>query len=264
MTITAEEIIRKIRETPSLLEELVESILRYPKLVEKILRHPKAAKIIEEIQRRREATLLEEIRKLRQDFNRMLEGQERLLERQDRLSEEFQHLLKRQDQLQENFNELLMEVRELREGQERLWRSHEELREGQERLWRALIDGFNSMRRFAGVSFEEFVRDWISRELRRRGVMPKDASLTSVDLDGEEVDLFFEEPLIVGEVTSFAETDGEVDKLLRKAAKAERKYRKKPKLLYLVILTVSRSAAGEIKRKAKEQGIELIMGKEVD
>ena len=144
----------------------------------------------------------------------------------------------------------------------RLWGVYRELRTEVERLRSDILVGFDSVRRFAGLTFEEFVREMLSGRLQLMGVLPKDAKLKRAIIDGEEINLFYEDPLIVGEVTSYTDSVDEVDKLVRKARIAERKYKRKASL-YLIILSAPKSVAKEIKRRAVEENVELIIGKEV-
>jgi len=96
------------------------------------------------------------------------------------------------------------------------------------RLEGSMLVGFDSLRKFAGVTFEEFARDMLSGFLVREGVLPAGGRLERVVLDGEEVSLFYEKPLVVGGVTPHAESSDEVDKLLRKAQVAKEKYGEEP------------------------------------
>jgi len=127
----------------------------------------------------------------------------------------------------------------------------------------AMMSGFGELSRFAGLTFEEFVRRFLTERLRRSGEIPEDAELRRGLVDDEEVNLFLENPLIVGEVTGYAESVDDMLKLLRKAELAKAKYSREPRKI-LVILTAKRDAAREVRRIAEEKGVELVIGKTVD
>jgi len=137
------------------------------------------------------------------------------------------------------------------------------LEERMSSLESAMMSGFGELSRFAGLTFEEFVRRFLTERLRRSGEIPKDAELRRGLVDGGEVDLFLENPLIVGEVTGYAESVDDMLKLLRKAELAKVKYSREPRKI-LVILTAKRDVAREVRRIAEEKGVELVVGKTVD
>ncbi|MEM1715966.1 MAG: hypothetical protein QXP94_07480, partial [Thermofilaceae archaeon] len=130
-------------------------------------------------------------------------------------------------------------------------------------LHSALLAGLGEVSKFAGLTFEELVRKLLTAQLRGTGTIPPDAELRAASIDGEQVDIFLEDPLVVGEVTSYAETAEEASKLLRKAEAARRKFGREP-LKFLVILTARREAARELERIARENNIELTIGKIVE
>ncbi|MGB9729116.1 MAG: hypothetical protein ACP5GU_04190 [Thermoprotei archaeon] len=90
------------------------------------------------------------------------------------------------------------------------------LERGVDGLRNAMITGFGELGKFAGATFESFVRRFLSRYLRSIGVLPKDGRLMKVTIDNEEVNIFSENSLIVGEITAYAESVDEINKLLRK------------------------------------------------
>jgi len=170
----------------------------------------------------------EEITKLREDFNRMLRVIARIQKEQRRIREGQARLVKRVDSLES-----------------------------------AMISGFGEVSKFAGLTFEEFVRKFLSAGLRRAGEIPEGAELVRGFIDGEEIDLFLEDPLIVGEATSYADSADEIMKILRKAEAAKLKYSREPRKI-LVILTAKSDAAREMMKIAEEKGVELIIGKIMD
>jgi len=79
-------------------------------------------------------------------------------------------------------------------------------------------------------------------------------------VEGEEINLFLKDPLIVGEVTSYIETVNEVEKLIRKADIVKKRYGRKPRKI-LVALTVRSGILRDIRRMCMEKDIELMVGK---
>ena len=129
--------------------------------------------------------------------------------------------------------------------------THGRLERTVESLRDSMIHGFGELSKFAGLTFEEFTRRFLSQYLRSMNIIPKDAELHKTVIDGEEINMFFEDPLIVGEVTSYAESSLEVDKLIRKVEIVRSRYGKEP-LKYLLVLTAKKDVAGEMKKKAIE------------
>ena len=193
--------------------------------------------------------LFEELRKIWKEINKLWEGQNKLWENQNKLWEE---------------------VRSLREGQNKLWEGQARIERRIDSLERttaslesAMISGFGELSKFAGLTFEEFVRKFLTAGLRRSGEIPEQAEIVRGTVCGEEINLFLEEPLIVGEVTSYADSAHEILKLLRKAEVARASYAREPRKI-LVILTAKKETADEIRKLAKENNVKLIIGKEVD
>ena len=243
------------------LDEIIKRMDTHQQTIQKILERLEKAEE-ERAQIRREQTKIwEEVRGLREDFNKMREEQVRFREEQTKIWEEISELREEQVRLREDFNKMLARVERLEEGHIELRKGHSRLEMAFKRLEGSMLVGFDSLRKFAGVTFEEFVRAMLSGSLARMGVLPDGARLERVVLDGEEVNLFYEDPLIVGEVTAHAESSDEVDKLLRKAGVAKEKYGREP-MLFLVILTAPQKVAREIRSLAEKHNIDLILGKE--
>ncbi|MEM1538148.1 MAG: hypothetical protein QXQ28_04795 [Candidatus Nezhaarchaeales archaeon] len=196
----------------------------------------------------------EEMAKLRED---MIAGFKRHDEEMAKLREDMIAGFKRHDEILEKHSTELVRLRGSMET------TFKRLNERISSLERAMISGLGEMSKFAGMTFEEFVRKFLTGSLRESGEIPEDAELIKAVIDGEEVNIFFEQPLIVGEATGYAESTDEILKLLRKAELVKARYSREPRKI-LVILSVKRTAAEEIKRIAEEKGVELIIGKIVD
>ncbi|MEM3511458.1 MAG: hypothetical protein QXY80_02245 [Candidatus Jordarchaeales archaeon] len=82
------------------------------------------------------------------------------------------------------------------------------------------------------------MREMLSGSLVGMNVLPEGERLERRVLD----EPFYEDHLMVGEVTAHAESGEEVDKLLGRARVVEEKYGRGP-MLFLVILTAMREAA---------------------
>jgi len=235
----------------------------------------------------------EEIRKLREDMIASFKRHDEMFARHEeqlvKLREDMVAGFKRHDEMFARHEEQLVKLREdmvagFKRHDEEIAKLREDMATGfrvfdnrmgslerrmgslEERmgsLESAMMSGFGELSRFAGLTFEEFVRRFLTERLRRSSEIPEDAELRRGLVEGEEVNLFLENPLIVGEVTGYAESVDEMLKLLRKAELAKAKYSREPRKI-LVILTAKRDVAKEVKRIAEEKGVELVIGKTVD
>ena len=245
----------------AILEELIREIDRKPEkakaLLDKLSEVDTRLSIALQLSR-----FADEMVTLREDFNRMSEEirqlreeQVRLREEQVRLREDFNRMSNEIKQLREDFNRMMGVVGGLQEDYRSMKRLYIDMRS-------ALVSGFGELCKFAGVTFEQFVRKFLTNMMREAWRIPGDKEFEKVTVDGEEINLFLDEPLTVGEVTSYAESDEDVKKLLRKAEIVRKKYGREPRKI-LVILTATSQAASRIKQLARDNNIELIIGKEV-
>ena len=239
----------------SLLEKLCREIEQEPELGKKFLEklmevEPRLSlafqieRLISEIRQ-----LAEGLFKLREDFNREITS---LREEQGKVWDEIA-------KLREDFNKMLKVIEGLQRGYRAIERR---LEESFLSLNEAMIRGFGELSKFAGMSFEQFVRVFLSTRLRAEKRLPSKGELRREVVDGEEINLFFDDPLIVGEATAHIDSLKELDKLERKAKLATKKFGREP-MKFLIALTASRPIARELRRLAKEQRVELIIGKEV-
>ncbi len=126
-----------------------------------------------------------------------------------------------------------------------------------------MIHGFDQMSRFAGISLESLVRSMLTKVMQDRDELPMDKELTSITIDSEEIDIFCDDPLIVGEVTSYADSIDEVYKLVKKVRLVRDMFNKDPKLILLIITNIKREVYDDIVREAEANRIEVIIGKRV-
>lgn len=201
-------------------------------------------------------SLADEQVKLGEERIKFREEQDRLREEQTKIWKEIDMLREEQIRLREDFNRMLEVIKHLQEGQIRMEKRVDSLEA-------AMISGFGELSKFAGLTFEKFVRRFLTVGMRKSGDTPEYAELMRGFVDGEEINLFLEEPLIIGEDTSYAESTDEILKLLRKVEVARAKYSREPRKI-LVILTAKREAAKEIRKIAEEKSIEIVIGKIVD
>ncbi|RLF13711.1 MAG: hypothetical protein DRN06_08240, partial [Thermoprotei archaeon] len=184
----------------------------------------------------------------------------------------------------EEVKKLWEEVRALREGQERLWEENRKiweeikaLREGQEKLWeevgrvwRYVKSGFEGVREALGVSFEEYVASFIRFMLYELGYPEaKVEARKHVVYEGRlvELNVFSEEPLIVGEATltlkNVEEAEEEVKKLNERVNIASRLYGKKPLLTILAVGNAPEEVIDHLKELTLRHGVKLIIGREL-
>ncbi|MEM1569646.1 MAG: hypothetical protein QXG56_02880 [Candidatus Bathyarchaeia archaeon] len=218
--------------------------------------------------------LAEEQRELRREQTRLREEQTKIWMEIKVLREEQMKLREEQTKIWAEIEKIWEEVKALREEQMKLREEQTRLREDMVKGFRRLdaridslesgmISGFGELSRFAGLTFEEFVRKFLTARLRKSGEIPEQAELRKGVIDEEEINIFLEEPLIVGEATGYADSTEEILKLLRKAEIAKVKYSKEPRKI-LVILSAKREVAGQIEKIADKESIELIIGKTTD
>ena len=226
------------------MEELSKELERNPRLARSLAR-----KLIEYIEP--ELTVSYQISK-------MVEQLSKIAEEQKRIWQEIRDLKEEQIKIREDFNEMLATIKEMQVQQRSLEKGMERM---YERLSASIFYAFSELSKFAGITFEEFVRRFLTDRMIRAGEIPEGSELRRAVVDGEEIDIFLEEPLIVGEVTAHAESAAEVDKLLRKASKVREVYGREPRKI-LVVETTRKDVARELRKRARERDIELVIGKE--
>lgn len=198
-----------------------------------------------------------------EDIKRIWEEIRSLREEQTKLWEEVKALREGQEKLWE-------EVKSLREEQTKLWKEVRSLREEQSRLWRYVKSGFEGMREALGMSFEEYIASFIRFMLYELGYIDVKVEVRKhVIYKGRivEINIFSEEPLIVGEATlairSVSEAEAEVKKLIERAEIVGKIYGKKPYMLILAVGNVSKEIIDHLKELTLKRNIKLIIGREI-
>jgi len=225
----------------------------------------------------------ENIRKIWEEIRGLREGQEKLWEGQNRLWEEVKALREGQEKLWDGQNKLWEEVKLLREGQNKLWEGQNRLweevkalREGQEKLWAShrrlenyMRSAFGELRTALGVTYEMHAAAYLTMMLYEMGYEKAEVVSKSFVEDGEivEVDLFNEEPLVVGEVTlavkDVGDAEREVEKVMRRVGLVERVFGRRVFMAVLSVANLYPEAADTLKSLAARNGIRLILGREI-
>jgi uncharacterized protein YoxC len=206
--------------------------------------------------------LWEEVKQLREGQNKLWEEVKALREGQEKLWEEVKQLREGQNKLWEGQNRLWEEVKALREGQEKLWASHR-------RLENYMRSAFGELRTALGVTYEMHAAAYLTMMLYEMGYEKAEVVSKSFVEDGEivEVDLFNEEPLVVGEVTlavkDVGDAEREVEKVMRRVGLVERVFGRRVFMAVLSVANLYPEAADILKSLAARNGIRLILGREI-
>jgi uncharacterized protein YoxC len=206
--------------------------------------------------------LWEEVKLLREGQNKLWEEVKALREGQEKLWEEVKLLREGQNKLWEGQNRLWEEVKALREGQEKLWASHR-------RLENYMRSAFGELRTALGVTYEMHAAAYLTMMLYEMGYEKAEVVSKSFVEDEEivEVDLFNEEPLVVGEVTlavkDVGDAEREVEKVMRRVGLVERVFGRRVFMAVLSVANLYPEAADTLKSLAARNGIRLILGREI-
>jgi len=222
-----------------------------------------------------QVSLLEGQNKLWEGQNRLWEEVRALREGQNKLWEEVRLLREGQDKLWEGQNKLWEEVRLLREGQNKLW-------EGQNRLWeevksiRAEMKGIRaelkSFGRAVGRTLEDYTIAFVEIILEERGYPREKIRLgrrkIAHEEGEEEINIFNEDPLVVGEVTTYIESEekamDEVGKVVRRADLAQRRFGRKVEYAFLAVGNVPKDVLEKLREEARRNNIELVFGRAIE
>ncbi|MEM1570113.1 MAG: hypothetical protein QXH47_03020 [Candidatus Bathyarchaeia archaeon] len=204
-----------------------------------------------------------EVKALREDYNKRFEEHREELKslraEQEKLWMEVKALREGQEKLWENVTKLWEEVRELR-------RDFREMREEQRRL-RASFETFGKA---LNVTFEHYTCSFVKLMLENMGYFDVEIDRKVLLHDGRiyEVNVFSEDPLVVGEVTLYLENldvaRNELNKLSERIEIAEKLAGKKAMLKLLAVGNASKDVLEYLKEECRRMNIKLIFGREFE
>ena len=232
---------------------------RLSKVEDAVTRLSDAVAKLTDIQARMEERLArveEEQIGIKSRIDRLEDAIARLTDIQARQEERLTRVEERLEEHDRKFNEIIAEIRDLR----RVSNEHTVMLRNMQGM---MLHGFEQMGRFAGISLESLVRSMLTKVMQDNGELPKDKELTSITIDSEEIDVFCDDPLIVGEVTSYADSIDEVYKLVKKVKLVRDRFNKEHKRILLIITNIKRDVYEDMVREAEGNGIEIIIGKRV-
>ncbi len=162
--------------------------------------------------------------------------------------------------------EILERLDKIEEGQQKLW-------EGQQELWKevkGLRKNFEQLGRAVGMTLEYYTAAFLEEYLSERGYegVRIEVGIKLRHMGKTvEVDLFCENPLLVGEVTtgvtSLEDAKRELDKLLERVDFVKKIYEKDVTIKILAIANVGAEAADFLREMAGKHGIIVIVGREM-
>jgi hypothetical protein len=193
----------------------------------------------------------------------------------------YNEILRKLSEHDEKFNSILEEIKLLREDQNKLWENQNKLweevkalREGQNRLWkevkylRAEVDSFGKA---VGRTLEDYTAAFVRVILEDKGYPKEKVNIrkTTIIHDNKivEIDIFNEDPLIVGEVTTYLDTveqaKEEINKILYDKEVVERKFKRKVEMKILAVANVPSNVLEELKKLTEDNEITFIFGREL-
>ena len=225
----------------------------------------------------------QEIRGLREEQVRAWREMGKTKEEIVKLWQEVRGLREEQVKIWQEMEKTREEIKGLREEQARTWREIEktweevrELRRGQEKLWtevRGLRTSFEQLGRSVGMTLDHYAAAFIKELLIERGypeAVKVEAEVKLKDPKSKrtwEIDVFCENPLVVGEVTTTVgtaeEAEAEVSKLLERVSFVKELYGEEVQLKLLVVANASAEAKERLRALAQRHDLTVLVGREL-
>jgi chromosome segregation ATPase len=117
------------------LADILRRLDRFEEIQTKILEEIREMRIEQNKLWENQNKMWEEIKGLRENQEKLWKNQEKLWENQNKILEEIKNLRENQEKLWENQNKMWKEIKGLRENQERLWENQNKMWENQNRIW---------------------------------------------------------------------------------------------------------------------------------
>ncbi|MGC9119277.1 MAG: hypothetical protein ACP5I3_09865 [Thermoproteus sp.] len=222
--------------------------------------------------------ILKELRRLREDFTTFVKAEEERWKENEKRWEEnnkrWEENERRWQEAYRRFEAIEEELKRLREDfttfvkmEEERWKENEKRWEEQFRFNNWLRSALLEIRDALGGGFEYFAARVVEGLLRERGVECRMRVNVTLPVDGfKEVDLFCPQPLVVGEVSvsvrSVEEAEGLLEQLRRSVEAAERFVGSRAYLKVIAVEFAPKDAAEHLRKKAEEEGVYLISGRE--
>ncbi|PLJ78209.1 hypothetical protein [Infirmifilum sp. SLHALR2] len=218
--------------------------------------------------------ILEELRKLREDFNAFVRESEKRWEENARRWEENAKRWEENEKRWEELNKRWEENARLWEENMRRWEENAKRWEENARRWeeadrkfRWLMTALAEIRDSLGGAFEYYTANVVKALLSERGFICGVRVNVTLPVDGfREVDVFCPEPLVVGEATTslrtIEEAERELAKLMSNVEAAERFTGGKAYVKVLAVETAPADVVEHLRRRAAELNVYLIVGRE--
>jgi len=253
-----EEFLRLLKEDEEFRLAMA-GLLGYSEIVSRLNEHEKTMQ-----------TILNEIKLLREDFNK-------LFEEQKKLREDFNKLFEEQKKLREDFNKLFEEQKKLREDFNKLFEEQKKLREDFvliredfSKLGSRVEVILGRMGRRWGADLERTLLGTFKEVLEKEGIEPgKVESFSYIDFDGSitglkgrlvQADILVKDgKLTLIEVKSFAERE-DVDHLKDVVGYVEKILKRNIDQVYLITVNVDKHTLA----RAQELGFKVIYGSLVE
>ncbi len=170
-----------------------------------------------------------ELRKIREDMNQRFAEQDK----------KFEQIFQRFAEQDKKFEQIFQTLKEHGKDNKEFKRTIE-----------LLFTKIDELGQTLGITFEDFVRINLTKILQREKILPYSKKLRSVHLRDEseivnigskdvEIDLYCEDPLIIGEVTEAINNWGKIEKLIRRIKFVSEKFGKTPKYSFLITKKIS-------------------------
>ncbi|RSN67730.1 hypothetical protein D9Q81_08010 [Candidatus Korarchaeum cryptofilum] len=258
-----DELIKELESDPEKAKKLLEKMTEFYSELSFSLQ---IRKLVEQM-----SLMVEEQTKIWQEISKIWQEIKAIKEEQTKIWQEIKAIKEEQTKIWQEISKIWQEIKAIKEEQTKIWQEIKELKIGQNRLERkidhiyeglsaSIMYVFGELSQYAGMTFEEFVRKFLTDRMRRAGEIPTDRELKPAVIEGEEIDAFLEDPLIVVEITAHAKSPEKIEKLLRKAEKIREAYGREPRKI-LIVQTADKDVAKELRRIAEREDVELIVGR---